>query len=615
MSLAALGAIAGGLNQGMTLAQQDQELRDQRAFREEDRTFKKLQQDDLLKRQARENEAAVRQDKYAAERAAAEAPRDVAGKAALDAFANEQPITTRAPTDVERLTAIKTAQVNARDYAGAADTDKTLRSMFSDIDRQNYGTFAKSASGMDFNKAAMAAADLVSADGSPLVVEKPKAPNADGSYTFNVRNKHNGTAVPFTARNTQELLTGLQQHMDYDTYAANVNAQRAAALKTHEVAPGGIVVRGDGTKIAENPNEPAAVLAARIRAGAGGASGAGATGKAGNAVNPQDAYMAEVDNSAKNSEVKYATTAEASQARDYIAAMAHYNGYDVTKLSPQRAHLVAGRIMSGKAPVSSGFDAETGVPIVGANDPDYGFFKLGPGQAPKTKAEAEAAAKAMLSKQGTPEEQKLYHMAAFDTSGPNGTSLARGTLEAGIRSKADALVQEAIKINPAAEKQIRERANQRVTEELSNVGRKLNIIRSYMPTPKSDSEVTPVAEKKSAAERLKGAVGLPTGILSSSRQITDQKAKEEAESKAAAEAYRIGDKANRSQKDILKNEVSAVPPDAILQSNNLNELIAFGSKYALVMNPEQRKAFEHRVSQLQSQSRRTAVGSIRSSQE
>lgn len=293
MNLASLGAIAGGINQGLEYSQRDKE-------RKENQEFLKSQRQFLGEQQGRQRQEWEKTDQYGKDLAGVYAPVEEYTNPPMTeenyASGPQQPIaTTSRPTSaLEAQQRLMAAQTKAGKYDDALKTRSNIEKIFTDADRQNYNAFLQSAGSIsDIGQLGKRAAQLVSADNSPILVDEPK-PNDDGkTWTANVRSRINGATIPLTFSSKEDLLKGLQYHMDYETYAANRKAELEAAKKIAEKRAEGVKLRPGETfsqydesgrliPTAENNNiTPAESSLLRLAtAGAGGASGSKSVGKA-----------------------------------------------------------------------------------------------------------------------------------------------------------------------------------------------------------------------------------------------------------------------------------------------------------------------------------------------
>ena len=509
MSLAALGAIAGGLNQGIDLAQRDRELQDQRALREEersfrteDRAFKKLQQDDFLTKQKRENEKAARDQQYGQDYAAANAPvtetkdaanfvMDNGGTGALPPTAPQT--VTRPRTELERLAAVNAAQVKGQRFTEADQTQQAMRKIFTDVDRQNYNTLLQSANAMDLDQLATSAQKLVTADGSPLVADAP-ARNDDGSYTFNIRNKWNGTAMPFTAKTKEDVLRGLQYHMDYETYAANAKAAQAKRDKIDETLatqrPVAIGANGLAVPDGKGGWSQAPGVAGAGVAGAGGAANTRAG--AGKATDPNKPIA---------DALEFLKPALKDETPEMVAKLQQYTYQVVTNsgVPAQLAATIAVDAARNPAKLQPRLDPRTGSIDVVYDTPETGEIKFTRGYATPAQPNGlkpeqfKTFTNQLLAAQPPAVKDKLV-TAAFEDKGE-----ARRDLETAIKAEISAGYAQRLKANPGAKAQIEAERDATIQSTMASLGRKLALVRGYYPKP----------QDKAPEPRIKQPAGLP----------------------------------------------------------------------------------------------------------
>lgn len=555
MSLAALGAIAGGLNQGMDLAQRDRELQDQRALREEersfrteDRAFKKLQQDDFLARQKRENEKAARDQQYGQDYVAANAPTvatpdapnfvmDNSGTGALPPAAPQPP---RQRTELERLAAVKDAQVKGQRFTEADQTQQAMRKIFTDVDRQNYNTLLQSAGAMDLDQLATSAQKLVTADGSPLVADAP-ARNADGSYTFNIRNKWNGTAMPFTAKTKEDVLRGLQYHMDYEAYAANAKAAQAKRDKIDEAlaTQRPVAIGANGLAV---PDGKGGWSQAPGVAGAGGASNTRAG--AGKAADPNKPIA---------DALEFLKPALKDETPEMVAKLQQYTYQVVTNsgVPAQMAATIAVDAARNPAKLQPRLDPRTGSIDVVYDTPETGEIKFTRGYATPAQPNGlkpeqfKTFANQLLAAQPPAVKDKLV-TAAFDDKGE-----ARRDLETAIKAEISAGYAQRLKANPSAKAQIEAERDATIQSTMDSLGRKLALVRGYYPKP----------QDKAPEPRIKQPAGLPTDANKYAGMKTPQMNKaaaEEGRNFRAANPRPQADPQARAQLAALEQQRSAL---------------------------------------------------------
>lgn len=280
MGLGALGAIAGGINRGMDWAQRDQEIEDQRAMRAEDREYQRGLRGFQQKQQQRQEDQWNKDDQFQQDQAAI--PSVGAVKAVKDTDLGPEQVKQ---TDSGYYRDLGNALKKKGDVEGALKSwkwaDEAASQAAANAVIGRLSSLPKT--GTDLKRIVEEIGAGVDADESPVGIDyKNVRPNADGSVTVKAFNKRSGFSEDITVNSIADLKEKMTWHYAPDYAREMAKKQQEAASKTHEIQPGAKVVRGDGTVIATNDAEPAAVTAAKIRAGAVGASGAGAgAGKSG----------------------------------------------------------------------------------------------------------------------------------------------------------------------------------------------------------------------------------------------------------------------------------------------------------------------------------------------
>ena len=295
MNLASLGAIAGGINQGLEYSQRDKERKDNQEFLKNQRQF-------LQDQQAQQKDQWKRDDEFAAAWNEASSPTKTVTQSVPDLASEtvdengDLPMTqvavTVPRTNVEIAGAQHAAALKARRYDLAEKALESKNRYIREGDLNLYRDFDTSLGGELNDDVASRVQKMVTSDGTPIGIDGYKA-NGDGSYTFNVRNKFNDFAVPVTVRSPDELRSVIRQHLDYNGYAAEQAERRKLAQSIAAKRAEGVRLRPGETfsqydkdgrliPVAENNNiTPAeSSLLRGGAAGVGGASGSKSGGKA-----------------------------------------------------------------------------------------------------------------------------------------------------------------------------------------------------------------------------------------------------------------------------------------------------------------------------------------------
>lgn len=640
MNLASLGAIAGGINQGLEYSQRDKE-------RKENQEFLKSQRQFLGEQQGRQRQEWEKTDQYGKDLTSVYAPVEEYTNPPMTeenyASGPQQPIatTSRPPSALEVQQRLMAAQTKAGKYDDALKTRTNIEKIFTDADRQNYNAFLRSAGSIsDIGQLGKRAAQLVSADNSPILVDEPKLNDDGKTWTANVRSRINGATIPLTFSSKEDLLKGLQYHMDYETYAANRKAELEAAQKIAEerakprvLGPGAKYYDPNTGKSEVNnvgyinigTDENPQLIPSKQVYGSGGSGGK----KTGAAASPFDQYAEVLDRVWKGQGGDAIPAQDKSTITALVDRFASSAGYDPVKMPPAVAVEVAHNYYTagGSKAETLGVDPVTGVPRREWKDPKHGAFDLGPVTGALTAEQAKNLAPKMLQQQGgaprlvksedgsitsvTPSDtdiaatQKKMRAAAFDTSGPNKTSVLRRELEDDVRNQVQLSAEQAIAKYPDKAVAIRQQIPGRVASELDILGRKLNLIRQGMgPEDVEEKPKSRVADLTSRLETLKKAgSGLsPTArkaaIADTEKEIQAARAQQEADV-AKIKAGRELTEKNR----ILRSEAQAISPGAISQVSDPKELMSMKQTYGAFMSGSQREAIDMRLLALQREAR------------
>lgn len=330
MNLAALGSIAGGINQGLDLSQRDQELKDQKKFREQDRAFQAEQRQFQKDQQTRLAQEQVRQDQLLTDLSAVTRAGDYVYK----------------PSNAGPDRAMQSASGQAREEAAAlqkAGDAKAARELFRWADEadakaasQRYLSTVQGikpdASPHDFAKAL---APVVDGDSSPVGIRNV-VPNEDGSVTVEAYNKLTGYSMPQTFRDTKSMQEALMAHYSPDTYNKILESRLKAQEKLNEnpytsVPPGATVIDRRTNKVVyTNPNDRYPIgedadgnpiYGKPSLAGAGGAGRTSASSRGGKATDPLQAYYDAFETPATKGENKL-TEDSYFRAQSFLPALA-----------------------------------------------------------------------------------------------------------------------------------------------------------------------------------------------------------------------------------------------------------------------------------------------------
>ena len=636
MNLASLGAIAGGINQGLEYSQRDKE-------RKENQEFLKSQRQFVGEQQARQKDEWAKTDQYGKDLAGVYAPVEqyTMPEAKSENYESgpQQPVstTTRPPSMLESQQRLLAAQSKAGKYDDALKTRASIEKIFSEADRQNYNAFLQSAGNIsDLADLGKRAAKLVSADSSPILVDEPRLNDDGKTWTANVRSRLNGSTMPLTFSSKEDLLKGLQYHMDYETYAANRKAELEAAQKIAEKRAEGVKLKPgetfsqydkDGRLIQTAGNDNATSAdAALLRLGAAGAGTGGKRG-GGSATSPIDLYNDVIDRTWKGQ----GGDAIPAQDKAMLAALVHRfasnAGYDTTKMPPSVAVEAAHNYYAagGSKAETLGVDPVTAQPRREWRDPKYGAFDLGPVVGSLTADQAKNLAEKMLAQQGggqrlvkgqdgsvtqvSPSEsdiaatQKKLRAAAFDTSGPGGTSVLRRELEDDIKSQVQLSAEQAMAKYPDKVDAIRSQVPSRVAGELEILNRKLNLIRQGMkPEAVDDKPKSRLEDLQGKLEVLKkSGSGLSPAVRKAAIAETEGAIQSE-QARQVADAAKIKAGRELTEKNrTLKAEAQTISPETISKITDPRELESMKVTYGNFMDGRQREAIDMQLLALRRQ--------------
>ncbi len=270
MSLAALGAIAGGLNQGLDLAQRDQELQRQRQMQDEGQDFMRKQRRVWTEDQARKDQEAA--DMQTASKATKTVKTKVPDASAWESGqvdASGNPIMTEQNTEVPRSQSeIYKAQADvrerARDYAGATALRQQAFKWDQDAASRRYSATSqlgsKAATAFDFVNAV---APGVHDDESPIGIRNIKPKVGDdgkptGGVTFEAYNKNGGYSQPMSFDDLQSAKDALTAHYSPDLYNKLLERRQAAQDKILEEQSKGHVLPAGGQFVpgVNDPRKP-----------------------------------------------------------------------------------------------------------------------------------------------------------------------------------------------------------------------------------------------------------------------------------------------------------------------------------------------------------------------
>lgn len=300
MSLASLGAIAGGINQGMDMNRRDRALEDQRAAQEERLQLMRQQRKALADEQARE-------ERFSSDMQAASAPTKKVKQSVPDAGAWERgevgpdgsPIMVEKEVDVPR-SRIEIARAQGDAMLSARKYDEA-KERFTWADQQAQKSAAQSlyaalrslSANASLEQIARAAALAVDSDASPIGIdlENLAVDKETGAITVPMYNRLTGYKTTQTFADKRQLQDALQWHFDPEGKSAMEARELDAAAKLkferskpYELRPGGMrvdpvtgkTVRNDTGYINVGTDEnPQMVPVGRAGAGAAGAGKGG----------------------------------------------------------------------------------------------------------------------------------------------------------------------------------------------------------------------------------------------------------------------------------------------------------------------------------------------------
>lgn len=280
MGLEALGAIAGGINKGMDWTQRDQEIKDQRAWREqqqaawqEDREFQGGQRQRTIEEQGRSDK--LREELGKIPQAGTEFTVPGTDVGPME-DGSATPGVKKTQTAIARAKQEGTAFQQAGDYKTAAERFKWANEEASKAAANSavraLNSLPKEASLHDI---VSAVAPVVDGDDSPVGIKTISKGEDGKSVRVQLYNKITGVTQEQDFADVPSLKRALTYHYAPD-YAMKMDEQtRAAELKTEKVGPGETLLRGN-TPVYTNTTESPTVTAARIRQGGAGATGVGA---------------------------------------------------------------------------------------------------------------------------------------------------------------------------------------------------------------------------------------------------------------------------------------------------------------------------------------------------
>lgn len=543
MSLASLGAVAGGINRGMDMNQRDRlfqenlvDMETRRQNEREDREFQSGQRQYQQGQQKRTVEQQAKDDTFQTESATIPQP-------------GQQKVVA---TDAGPDQSLQTQSTYARDLAGAyakkGDPAKA-RELFKWADENDAKAEGQRAlsvlSGLPANSTpydiASALAPGITNDKSPIGVRN-LVKGDDGSVTLDLYNKTTGYSQPHTFKDTKSMQDALLAHYSPEMYNKILERRQAAQEKLSEnpiiSVPGGFVdkatkkftptmVNGDIIGYGAD-NQPIYGKAA----GASGSRGAG-TGAGGKVAAPTDAVMKILDDNLGKNDGSPEASQRNSVVRDYAA--------NIVRTDPSIEPATAARIAIDAADkpnlVTPQINAVDGTIAKVYRNPEVAGgrqFALAKGYStadelaatPEGKKMLQGQVEQMIAKQPESNRPALI-AAAFD------------------KSKRDALLQQVASAYNDTPEQSRERQMQ-----LDIINRKLDLISKYGPAPKpAAASAATGASASSVPTRIGGIFGgeryvppkdSPAGRSAASRERAQQQAQ-------AADAQRQQQTAEFSQ--------------------------------------------------------------------
>ncbi len=505
MGLGALGAIAGGINRGMDWAQRDQEIEDQRKFREEDREYQRGIRGFQQKQQQRQTDQWAKDDQFQQDQAAI--PNVGAVKAIKD--------TDLGPEQVKQ-----TESGYARDLGNAlkkkGDTEGALKSWkWADEAASKAAANAVIGrlsglprSGADLQRLVQEIGAGVDADESPVGIDyKNVRKNPDGSVTVRAFNKNSGFGDDITVNSIDDLKEKMTWHYapDYARAQAAERAKQQAEIAKENIKPintpaGGVTtLRNPDGSVRETIRNTNGLINMGtdenpqwVRPGASGTGASSSTGKGAKVDDPvKNAADIVREQATKGSAPLNSTQisdAELRAAQIAARGVPAYVAANVAIKVAQDPTLLKPRLDPRTGLIENVYeDGAVGQVVV---DRDVATARNPKGM---TKDQLQGFAKQVVTSVSNPEAQKNLVAAAFD---PEARRKVEDQLTAEIGKQFDQMLQ----ANPNAKASIDAQRNATVKSSLEALGRKLDLINGHYPKPQ-------VSNPTPKVDTTRGSVG------------------------------------------------------------------------------------------------------------
>ena len=469
--MSALGFL-GGLAGAYTAIDRGIQVAKEREQADEDRAFVKAQRGLLQRQQQRQEEDQRRADTLRAELAGIKSTEQVdlnklnpeTSKITVDDDGN--PSATQLPAMVDRP---RTKDAQIRDAAGAyrraGDLGRALE-LDTAADREMFGRAARSFAQLKAGSANMTAAQIANQaksifDKDPFPMEVAAIREGEGgSVSIDIRNRDTGVTQTWNAKDKNELLSGIEAYYSPESYQALQKARAEAEARRQEklLENPYVVVPAGARAVPKVPGLPSVDNTSGLAwtgrynpdgspemVRPGRAAGEGAGGKADDkpkdpleqALKDGRAYM---DQIFSKGEVKL-TPDQIGDAQQYMVQIltdAPRDKNGAPKVPPVLAANIGRKIAMNPEKVTMAINPETGlIDRVFSDDTTGETFTVragvGTAKSPGVPKDFDmsAAVSGMLDKldSQSPGTKERYIAAAFDKSGPGGTSAARRALE------------------------------------------------------------------------------------------------------------------------------------------------------------------------------------------
>lgn len=287
-----LGAIAGGINQGMDWAQRDQQIADQRAMQQEQMEQWRKENEYRGGLQKRQTDAWKREDQLASDLESVQKPGTQSLIPGTDVGPTQDGGTVagiyRTQTKIDEARQRASAYEKARQYDQAAKLNAWADEQGLKAGADAFHTFNTSYKGNNAFDYASGLSRIITDDQSPVTVAGVEDLGG-GRVRAQLKNRNTGFSTTAEFGSVDELRQAALRHYDPTTYQKQIDRAIAKQDKIDEerakpvkLTPGEESYSfdpstGQYVRMATNANESPTVTAARIRAG-GGAGGAGGSG-------------------------------------------------------------------------------------------------------------------------------------------------------------------------------------------------------------------------------------------------------------------------------------------------------------------------------------------------